>query len=426
MLNSARRLLVGTVVALVCTTGSAAATVNGISRQAGTPEICAEYGYHAGFRATALVKAIAIGMAESGCYTHAVGPNPQDQGMWQIRASPERVAQYGDLLDPANNARAAFDLSDRGRNWTAWATNCGDATSPLCYAHWMGTARSEARKYMVPDTTGDGFADLVAVDDTGKLVGYHNGSLVNADGRPFANRSWRLDASDWRGYRHLALGDTNNDGYADLVAVGGDGTLYVYPNGTLVNDGGYPYATANWRSAGTWNTMTQFAVGDVTGDGYADIVAVDGIGRLVVYANGSRTNADGAPFANQTYLIGGDWRGVRDLAVTDVNLDGYADIVGVDGDHKLFGYQNGSLVNAGGVPFKYESWRLGDSDWSGVGSITAGDVNGDRYGDLVAFGADGSISVYGNGILLPGANGIPYGRVTWTSPGAWQTYQKIA
>ncbi len=200
----------------------------------------------------------------------------------------------------------------------------------------------------------------------------------------------------------------------------------MYWNGSQVNEGGYPYLGAGWTEPdGTWNTMRQFAVGDVTGDGYADIVAVEGTGALVVYANGSLTNAGGKPFTTATWRLG-DWSGVRDIAVTDVNLDGYADIVGIDSDGKLFGYHNGSQVNPGRVPFSDETWRLTDSDWNAVADITAGDTSGDRYGDLVAVGNDGSLSVYDNGILLPGSDGIPYHHVTHKTSGTWNTFLHVA
>ncbi|MBB5957354.1 hypothetical protein FHS29_003947 [Saccharothrix tamanrassetensis] len=53
--------------------------------------------------------------------------------------------------------------------------------------------------------------------------------------------------------------------------------------------------------------------------------------------------------------------------------DGYADLVGVDADGELFGYNNGSLVNAGRIPFKNETWRIENSNWSGVKHIASAD-----------------------------------------------------
>jgi hypothetical protein len=268
----------------------------------------------------------------------------------------------------------------------------------------------------------DGYADLVGVAANGELFGYHNGSLVNTDHVPFASETWRVTNSDWSDAKQIATGDVTGDGYADLVAARADGSLVVYANGIELNADGIPFIGQTWSYPGSWNTMRQLAVADVTGDGYADIVAVDASGALVVYANGLKVN--GTPFTAETYHIGGNWSAVKQLALTDVNRDGYADIVAVDGNGQLFGYNNGSLVNANHVPFAGETWRITGSNWSGVTQLTAGEFSGDGYGDLVAVEADGSLSVYANNILNTPT--MPYAARTWHIGGDWSTVKTLA
>ncbi|NUT47568.1 MAG: VCBS repeat-containing protein [Saccharothrix sp.] len=304
-----------------------------------------------------------------------------------------------------------------------WSASYASTYTPIRYDKIVDSPTVHTDR--VNQVNGDGYADLVAVDGNGELFGYNNGSLVFEGGVPFQGETWRIAHSDWRDATLLAAGDVNRDGYADLVATRTDGSLVVYGNGSLVNPNGQPYLAQTWSSAGGWHRMTQLAVADVTGDQYADLVAIDDTGALVVYANGSLVNAGGAPFKDATWRFPG-WAGTRQLVLTDVNHDGYADLVGVAENGELFGYHNGTLVNEGRVPFRQETWRVTGSDWRATRYLTAGDLNSDGYGDLVSVDSDGGLSLYGNGILLPGSEGVPYRSRTWHIAGNWTNARAIA
>jgi Lysozyme like domain len=77
----------------------------------------------AGFQGDALRLAIAVGMAESGGIPTKVTTSPREHsvGLWQIniKAHPQYTEQW--LLDPTNNARAAYELSKAGTDWHPWA-----------------------------------------------------------------------------------------------------------------------------------------------------------------------------------------------------------------------------------------------------------------------------------------------------------------
>ena len=169
--------------------------------------------------------------------------------------------------------------------------------------------------------------------DPGELFAYYNGYKVNANNAPFANESWRAKGSKWTDVRHLALGDVTGDGYADVVGVAGNGELFAYYNGYKVNAGNAPFANESWRAKGsTWTDVRHLALGDVTGDGYADVVGVAGNGELFAYYNGYKVNAGNAPFANESWRAkGSKWTDVRHLAIGDVTGDRYADVAGASG-----------------------------------------------------------------------------------------------
>jgi murein DD-endopeptidase MepM/ murein hydrolase activator NlpD len=64
----------------------------------------------------------AIALAESGGNTDAHNPSGEDSwGLWQININPSvRANTWGDLTDPAVNARAAYEISNHGQNLRPW------------------------------------------------------------------------------------------------------------------------------------------------------------------------------------------------------------------------------------------------------------------------------------------------------------------
>lgn len=66
--------------------------------------------------------AAAVAMAESGGNRFAVGDRATSFGLWQIHtpAHPQFIA--AELFDVDNNARAAFEISKGGTDWSPWTT----------------------------------------------------------------------------------------------------------------------------------------------------------------------------------------------------------------------------------------------------------------------------------------------------------------
>lgn len=102
----------------------------------------------AGFRGSALTMAVAIAMAESGGDPAAIGdvdrPHKgcRSYGLWQINVCPQGTSGGNNrgipwrenpqsLLDPAVNARAAFEMSGGGNNYKPWTTWTSGAANRL-------------------------------------------------------------------------------------------------------------------------------------------------------------------------------------------------------------------------------------------------------------------------------------------------------
>ncbi|MEU3689574.1 FG-GAP-like repeat-containing protein [Streptomyces narbonensis] len=147
------------------------------------------------------------------------------------------------------------------------------------------------------DLTGDGKADLVARDRSGVLYLYPG----NGKGTAVASRIRVGDG--WSGYnRVLGAGDFSGDGRADLLARDGAGTLWLY-RGT--GAAAAPFAKRVGLGGG-WGAYSKLAApGDMSGDGRADLLAVNSAGDLYRYL-GTGTGATLTPrvkigYGYQTY-----------------------------------------------------------------------------------------------------------------------------
>ncbi|MEU4217932.1 FG-GAP-like repeat-containing protein, partial [Actinoplanes sp. NPDC026623] len=98
-------------------------------------------------------------------------------------------------------------------------------------------------------------------------------------------------------------------GFADMVAVKADGTLWLYSN-NIVRDNGTPYSSASSRQiGGGWDAFSKIIPADVTGDGFADMVAVKADGTLWLYSN-NIVRDNGTPYSStSSRQIGSGWGG---------------------------------------------------------------------------------------------------------------------
>jgi len=215
--------------------------------------------------------------------------------------------------------------------------------------------------------------------------------------------------------------DINGDGYVDLV-IGASGTktfghIYVHHGG---NSG--VSATADTTITGEVQNNTfgdSLALGDVNGDGYADLVFgnygyVSSHGRVWILHGGPAGIADTDLSAGQipdTTLDGEAGASTNfgsQLACGDVNGDGYADLaVEAPGNYGKIHIFHGS---AAGIPDKdLAIGQLSDTTIVSAGggefssSVKFGDVNADGYADL-AIGARAYNRNQGRAYIFYGAS----------------------
>ncbi len=297
------------------------------------------------------------------------------------------------------------------------------------------------------DVNGDGHGDVVigasswdnSQTNAGRAYVYH-GSSTGLSSTP----AWSVEGDQLNGYLGYSVasaGDVNGDGYADVV-IG----VWQYDNGQT-NEGralAYHGSAAGLTVAAAWSAEINHAIsyfgvsvasaGDVNGDGYSDVVIgadnYEQRGRAYVFHGGASGLSNTPAWIGDTFMLGG-YYGTSVSSAGDVNGDGYSDVVigsptygnasgFVGRAYVYYGSASGLSTNPSGFS-TIPAWTAqGDqgSGYFGNSVSSAGDVNGDGYGDVLvgAPGYDNGQTNEGRAFLyFGGADGL-YGPV-WTVEG---------
>ncbi len=277
----------------------------------------------------------------------------------------------------------------------ALGTRDGSFAAPIAaianFSLDQGWSSDSVFRRELADVNGDGRDDIVGFGTFGVLVAlaeqggqFAAPNLVSTNFNP---------ANGWTSQDNFAraLADVNGDGRADIIGFGIAGTFVALGSAS----GGFGEASfvlANFGANQGWTSNMRFhrEVGDVNGDGRADIVGFGTFGTLVVMGRADGSFADPL-FALRNFGSDQGWTSqdmfTRDLA--DVNGDGRDDVVGfgIAGTFVAYGQADGSLSEAA-----FEQASFGrDQGWTSdnIFRRELADLNGDGRADIVGFGQAG-------------------------------------
>ncbi|MFD7663198.1 FG-GAP-like repeat-containing protein [Streptomyces sp. NPDC059788] len=213
-----------------------------------------------------------------------------------------------------------------------------------------GTTWKTVRQAAKGDFTNDGVADLMVIDTYGSM------RLYKGDGKgKFGGPVPVTEGGEtWRTVKQLTAGDFDGDGVSDVMAVDTYGYLHLYKG---KGDGQIEPKVDVKTGGDTWGTVKLLAGGDFNGDGIADLMAVWSDGTLHFYpGDGTGQLGSQVPVA----FGGNTWATVRQLTAGDYTGDGIADLMAVDTDGNLRFYKGDGKggVNPGTtVPFGGTTWK---------------------------------------------------------------------
>ncbi len=227
---------------------------------------------------------------------------------------------------------------DGSEDWSAWSS--GDLNSQF------------GRNMTAGDFNGDGYADLAVsesarVSDSNCASGYH-----------------------WNTVLHVYSGSASG-----LTADSHTGN-------------GIPDWNFSLSDTDCVDTDAFLAAGDIDGDGYDDLVAVSNHTTSATGVQVFFGRATGLPSTVDWSIAEG---GEFSAALGDVDGDGYADLFISGPNDGVFGWYGGPLGLPSGASYGSADWSYYDATHglpSGPSSeiashMTIGDINGDGYGDLV-------------------------------------------
>ena len=204
-------------------------------------------------------------------------------------------------------------------------------------------------------------------------------------------------------YTFVGLADWNRDGFKDILACSSVGELWVYPG-----DGKRPYSTKLPGKIGAgFNGYTFVGVGDITHDGYQDVVARDPNGNLHAYGGRGQLTPGGWLSDNE---YGSGWSDYTFAGIIDWNRDGWQDIVARDNAGNLAAYSAGAGRY---YPSTTPRTSLGTA-WDTFTYAGLADVNRDLRTDVVAKDSNGVLWNY-RGPTITGTNKNQIGN-------GWQSY----
>jgi hypothetical protein len=306
----------------------------------------------------------------------------------QANYKGHRAGDYsGTSVDPADGSFwSANEYSNNERtNWGTWI------------AHYTLGGSSSGGGSPFPIFALGGAPGRVQIRRVG------DGSLL-ADFAPYG--------SQYNGPVTVAVGDVNHDGFPDVVTGAGVGNPNVRVfDGRAIETGAFnpnnPTASmlANFFAYGlNFNVGVNVAVGDVNGDGFADIVTGASVGNPHVkvfsgkdIANGT-FNPNGSSVLAQWFAYALQFNIGVHVAVGDVSKNGFADIVtgAAAGNPDVRVYSGQDIANGTFNPngsSLLAQWFAYGLQFNIGANVAVGDVNGDGFADIITGATAGNPQV---------------------------------
>jgi hypothetical protein len=323
----------------------------------------------------------------------------QDSDGTNGEATQDRYSAATTLTDPPPPSGQPFAVGTNGGN-TATVTLFNPDRSVRFSVTPFGASYTGVVRLAVGDVTGDGIVDVVAVTDGNVSIPARVAVIHGITGAVVSTPS--LIPSTYIGALSVAVGDVTGDGIADIAL----GTNESVPRVRMYRGGAFsPLVDFAVDGTSGFRGLTNVALGDITGDGRADlVVTARQKTKTRVYGFIGTSLVPGATprKAFSSFALGGSFANGINVAVGDVNGDGRADLIlGTcsSSSPRVNVYSGRSLTDTSTLSKIADFSPAHGSGVTGV-AVAARDIDGDGVSDIVTSSGE-IVSAFKGGVGLP-------------------------
>lgn len=330
-----------------------------------------------GFGDGGVITAVAQGDGSFGPVQAPINDLGYNQG-WRVTTNPRFVT------DITGDHRA--DVVGIGNAGVYTAVSAGNGGfGPLQFVPGSFSAASPGGLYFMADMNGDGRSDLYSINKSGVQVALASGTGGFA-APAVVSTTLRLGFNGFP-YDKFQVADVTGDGRADIIAVSTNGPIRNVVARSLGSTYSQP---APAQSDNTSSPLFGNLIGDITGDGRNDLVGPDQTKSISwsAISRGDGTFTDFAQAADN-FGAGAGWGGDHPVQLGDVTGDGRADLVGF-GSAGVWTATSAGNGSFGPSQFVLAAFGSEAGSWHTASHprfVT--DITGDGKADIVGFGDAG-------------------------------------
>ena len=277
------------------------------------------------------------------------------------------------LADVDGDNRPDIITANSGANSVGVLLNTGNGTFQPIASYSTGSS-SFPRGVALSDVNGDGKLDIITANllasSVAVLLGNGNGTFQAAVAYSTGGLSSPYE---------VVSADVNGDGKPDIIAANSN-TASV---GVLLNNGNGTFLPVTTYSSGANTSPYGVAIGDVNGDGLADIITANYFGDSA----GVLLNDGYGSFQPVVLYSTGSGGHPHRVSLADVNKDSKLDIITANFNNNSAGVL---LGNGNGTFQPQATYPIGPNQYP-YGAVAA-DIDGDTKPDLVAVNGTGNVA----------------------------------
>ncbi|WP_394825675.1 FG-GAP repeat domain-containing protein [Pendulispora albinea] len=220
-------------------------------------------------------------------------------------------------------------LHDNG-DIQAWYNVAGFKEMPWGGSVTIGRGFSDPSRVRFADLDGDGYSDIIAIQENGDVQAWHNGGAFKEmpwDGAAIIGR-------DFFDPNRVRLADLDGDGRAEIMAIQENGDIQAWHNG-----GGFkemPWDGAAIIGRGFLDP-NEVQLADLDGDGRAEIMAIHPNGEIQAWYNAGGFKE--MPWGDST-IVGRGFTDPSRARFADLDGDGRAEIVAIQSNGDVQAWHN--------------------------------------------------------------------------------------